>query len=68
VATDLRQRAGEIHISKVEFDESTGTYQWQVLVPITDPASGELIGAITFGINVQSLLRGLQAAVAAMFM
>lgn len=48
--------SGEMHISEVEFDESTGTYQSQVSMAITDPATGELIGAITFGINVQSLL------------
>ena len=48
--------SGDIHISEVEYDESTGTYQSQVSMPISDPASGELIGAITFGINVQSLL------------
>lgn len=48
--------SGEIHISEVEFDESTGTYQSQVSMPIMDPASGDMIGAITFGINVQSLL------------
>ncbi len=48
--------SGEIHISEVEFDESTGSYQSQVSMPVKDPATGELIGAITFGINVQSLL------------
>jgi hypothetical protein len=48
--------SGDIHISEVEFDESTGTYQSQVSMPIRDPNSGDLIGAITFGINVQSLL------------
>ena len=48
--------SGEIHISEVEFDESTGSYQSQVSMPISDPDTGELIGAITFGINVQSLL------------
>ncbi|MEO1537779.1 MAG: type IV pili methyl-accepting chemotaxis transducer N-terminal domain-containing protein [Pseudomonadota bacterium] len=48
--------SGDIHISEVEFDESTGSYQSQVSMPIKDPATGELIGAITFGINVQSLL------------
>ena len=48
--------SGDIHISEVEFDESTGTYQSQVSMPISDPSTGELIGAITFGINVQSLL------------
>lgn len=48
--------SGDIHISEVEFDDSTGTYQSQVSMPISDPDTGELIGAITFGINVQSLL------------
>ncbi len=48
--------SGDIHISEVEYDESTGSYQSQVSMPITDPATGELIGAITFGVNVQSLL------------
>jgi hypothetical protein len=40
----------------VEFDDSTQFYQSQVSMPIRDPATGDLIGAITFGINVQSLL------------
>ncbi|MEM6385841.1 MAG: type IV pili methyl-accepting chemotaxis transducer N-terminal domain-containing protein [Pseudomonadota bacterium] len=48
--------SGDIHISEVEYDDSTGSYQSQVSMPISDPATGELIGAITFGINVQSLL------------
>lgn len=48
--------SGSIHISEVEYDESTGFYQSQVSMPIADPANGDLIGAITFGINVQSLL------------
>lgn len=47
--------SGDIHISEVEFDESTGSYQSQVSMPISDPSTGELIGAITLGINVQSL-------------
>ncbi len=45
-----------MHISEVEFDDSTGFYQSQASLPITDPATGEVIGAITFGINVQSLM------------
>lgn len=48
--------SGEIHISEVEFDESTQVYQSQVSMPIFDPATRELIGAVTFGVNVQSLL------------
>ena len=48
--------SGEMHISEVEFDDSTGSYQSQVSMPVRDPATGEMIGAITFGVNVQSLL------------
>ena len=47
--------AGSIHISEVELDESTGTYQSQVSMAVTDPDSGELVGAITFGVNVDML-------------
>ena len=45
-----------LHISEVEFDDSTGFYQSQASLPITDPATGEVIGAITYGINVQNLM------------
>ena len=43
-------------ISEVEFDDSTQFYQSQASLPIYDPATGQMIGAITFGINVQRLL------------
>lgn len=45
-----------LHISEVEFDDSTGFYQSQASLAITDPATGAVIGAVTFGINVQSLM------------
>lgn len=45
-----------LHISEVEFDDSTGFYQAQGSLSIADPETGEAIGAVTFGINVQSLL------------
>lgn len=45
-----------LHISEVEFDDSTGFYQSQASLPISDPATGEVIGAVTFGINVQNLM------------
>ena len=48
--------SGDIHISEVEYDDSTGSYQSQISMPVTDPETGEMLGAITFGINVQSLL------------
>lgn len=47
--------AGSIHISEVEEDESTQTYQSQLSLPILDPASQQPIGAITIGINVEAL-------------
>ena len=47
---------GALHISDIEFDDSTGFYQSQASLTISDPDTGEAIGAITFGINVQSLL------------
>lgn len=46
---------GTIHISEVELDESTQTYQSQVSFPINDPDTGEALGAVTFGIDVQYL-------------
>jgi hypothetical protein len=45
-----------LHISEVEFDDSTGFYQSQGSMAITDPETGEVIGAVTFGINVQNLM------------
>ncbi len=46
---------GSMHISEVEEDESTQTYQSQLSLPIVDPASGQAIGAITIGVNVEGL-------------
>lgn len=44
--------AGAIHFGDVEFDESTQSYQTQLSMAITDPSSGDVIGAVTFGIDV----------------
>ncbi|CAM3668608.1 hypothetical protein VA7868_00184 [Vibrio aerogenes CECT 7868] len=44
-----------IHISEVEEDESTQTFQSQVSMSITDPSSGQVIGAITVGVNIEEL-------------
>lgn len=46
---------GAVHISELEQDESTQILQSQVSVPVIDPASGEAIGAVTFGVNVENL-------------
>ena len=42
-------------IDKVEFDDSSQTYQSQVSVSIVDPASNTTIGAVTVGVNVEML-------------
>lgn len=43
--------AGAMHVSAIELDQSTQTYQGQVSMSITDPATGDTIGAVTFGID-----------------
>lgn len=42
-----------LHLSEVEEDASSQTFQSQVSMPIADPASGAVIGAITVGVNVE---------------
>jgi len=42
-----------VHLSEVEEDESSQTFQSQVSMSITDPDSGSVIGAITVGVNVE---------------
>ena len=46
---------GALFIDEVEFDESTQTFQAQASLSISDPDSGEAIGAITVGVNVELL-------------
>ncbi len=45
-----------VFVGEVEQDESTQMFQSQLSMAITDPASGEVIGAITVGVNVDDLL------------
>lgn len=49
------RNTGDLHIGDIELDESTQTYQGQVSVAITDPATGAMIGAITIGLNAEQL-------------
>lgn len=44
-----------IHISEIEFDESTQKYQTQVSLTVTDPETAAPIGAVTFGIDLTVL-------------
>jgi len=47
--------AGSMLIDEVEFDESTQTFQSQLSLPVLDPATNEVIGAVTIGVNVELL-------------
>jgi hypothetical protein len=47
--------ADAVHLSDVEFDESSQSYQVQVSFPIVDPASGSVVGAITVGVDAGRL-------------
>ncbi len=44
--------ADAVHISEVELDESTQTYQSQVSFALVDPENGDVIGAVTIGVDV----------------
>ncbi len=46
---------GAIHIADVEFDASSQTYLGQVSVTISDPQTGDLLGAVTVVLNVEAL-------------
>ena len=48
--------AGAMHFSEIEFDESSQSYQAQISFTLTDPASGAPIGAMTVGIDAESLM------------
>lgn len=41
-------------VDAVEFDESTQSYQGQISISLTDPASGEVVGAMTIGLNAEA--------------
>jgi hypothetical protein len=45
--------AGAVHVSEVDLDQSTQTYQSQVSLTVVD--AGEPVGAVTFGVNVEML-------------
>ena len=47
---------GAVHISDVELDESTQRYQGQISLTIVDPSTGEPIGAMTVGVDAESLM------------
>ncbi len=46
---------GKIFIDKAKFDDSTQSNLTQVSLPITDPNTKKVVGAITIGINIDKL-------------
>ena len=44
-----------MHIGGVKMDESSQTLQSQLSLSIVDPANNQVIGAVTIGVNVESL-------------
>lgn len=47
---------GAMHFSDVELDESSQRYQGQISVTISDPATGQPVGAITVGVDAEALM------------
>ncbi len=43
-------------VDEVEMDESTQSFQTQISIAITDPETGKNIGAVTIGVDAESLL------------
>ncbi len=47
--------ANAVHFGEVEFDDSSQSYQGQISMTVTDPETGQPIGALTVGVNAESL-------------
>ena len=47
--------AGLLHVEEAQRDDSTQLMQSQASLPIRDPATGKVIGAITVGVNLDAL-------------
>ncbi|GHA25742.1 hypothetical protein GCM10007989_21800 [Devosia pacifica] len=46
------QGPGAIHISDIEYDDSSQVFQSQVSIPVVDSITNEAIGAITVGVDL----------------
>lgn len=44
-----------VHVSELKYDESTGKVQTQVSLTVVDPQTGDPIGAVTLGIDLDRL-------------
>lgn len=49
------QGSDGVHFSDIEFDDSSQSYQGQISLSIVDPASREVVGAMTVGVNAEAL-------------
>jgi len=47
---------GATFVGEVEFDESTQRFVGQISVTVTDPETGDAIGAITVGVDAEALM------------
>jgi hypothetical protein len=45
-----------VYFGDIELDESTQTYQGQISIAITDPATAQVIGTMTIGVNAEALM------------
>jgi hypothetical protein len=48
--------AGAVHYSEIEFDESSQSYSVQISITLSDPATGAPVGAMTVGVDAESLM------------
>ncbi|MDJ0820682.1 MAG: hypothetical protein QNJ09_02585 [Paracoccaceae bacterium] len=48
--------AGAVHFGEIEFDESSQSYQVQISMALTDPATGEVVGAMTVGVIADAFM------------
>jgi hypothetical protein len=48
--------ADAVLFGEIELDESTQTYQGQISISITDPATSQVIGTMTIGVNAEALM------------
>lgn len=46
--------SGAVFVDAVEFDESSQSYQGQISISLTDPATGDVVGAMTVGLNAEA--------------
>lgn len=46
---------GSVYIDEIEYDESSDSYTVQVSLPIVDPNTNKVIGAITIGVDMSKL-------------